>query len=190
MSFLEKCKNDGLISHEAYQKLNSFADLILQWNPRINLTGMRSRQQIEENLFGDCILALPHLHPGGKNVLDFGSGAGIPGLVWLMVVPSIRLTSLEIRAKKVAFQKEVARKLGLKAEILCGQFPETVRERRFDVIVTRAIRFDPKLWSQAESLLREGGCFVRFAGINTPEDGWQSRALSETSAVLTFHVKR
>jgi 16S rRNA (guanine527-N7)-methyltransferase len=190
MSFLEKSKAEGILSGEAFEKLNSFTDLILQWNPRVNLTGMWSRTEIEEILIGESMRAANVLQLSGKTVLDFGSGAGIPGLVWLICNPSIRLTSLEIRAKKVAFQKEVARKLQLNAEILCGRFPEAAAGREFDFIVTRAIRFDPKLWEQSSSLLVKKGRLVRFGPIAAKQDGWERVVISERSTLLLKNVPR
>src|SRR5437660_8094155 len=85
------------------EKLDRFVDLLLEWNARINLTGFKTRQEIEDRLLEDTVGALNVLDLAGKSVLDFGSGAGIPGLVWAICNPSIRITSVEIRQKKVAF---------------------------------------------------------------------------------------
>src|SRR5262249_37074412 len=119
-----------------------------------------------------------------KSVLDFGSGAGIPGLVWAICVPSARVTSLEIRQKKVAFQKEAARTLGIQAEVIAGHFPEAVAGRKFDVIVTRAIRFSQGLWEEAEKLVSGKGILIRFGRPDDRIPGWESREICPGSAVL------
>ena len=188
MSFLKHCKEQGLIDLTAFDKLSLFADLILQWNPRINLTGFKTREPLEEVLLGEAILALPHLGLTGEQILDFGSGAGIPGLVWAICRPAIALTSLESRHKKVAFQKEAARVLSLQAEILAGRFPEQVAMRQFDVIVSRAIRFSPSLWNEAEMLLRAGGRLVRFMKAQEPPPGWATFSLSSRAALAVRKV--
>ena len=184
MSFLQQCRQQNLISGPALDKLILFADLILEWNPRINLTGFKSRNLVEELLLGEAVLALARLSPSGKRILDFGSGAGIPGLVWAICEPEMHLTSVEVRAKKVAFQKEVVRSTGLKAQILVGRFPQAVRGRSFDLIVSRAIRFDPSLWREAEMLLSEDGMLVRFAAAGAAEPEWNCIPISTRSSLL------
>ena len=116
LSFLKTLQAQGLIDEESRQKLSSFTDLLLEWNQRINLTGFRSRHEIEEILIGESILAsYAFLEISGKTILDFGSGAGIPGLVWALSDPTVLLTSVESTQKKVAFQKEVLRQTGIRS---------------------------------------------------------------------------
>ena len=185
MNYLEMLSAQGLIDKSAFQKLSLFVDLILQWNERINLTGLKSRPQIEEVLVGEAVLALPHLRISGKSVLDFGSGAGIPGIVWAICDRKARITSVESRQKKVAFQKEVARETELAVEILSGRFPEAVQDRSFDVIATRAIRFSPSLWNAARNMLLPDGRLIRFSNPRSkPEEGWQAIPLSKRAQLL------
>ena len=185
MSLLNRWSAEGDLNPVAHQQLNRYIDLLLEWNPRINLTGFRTRDEIEEILVGESLRAVKLLTLAGKKVLDFGSGAGVPGLIWLMVEPSIHLTSVEVREKKVAFQKEVLRSLHLSAEVVRGRFPEAVTERQFQVIVSRAIRFSPFLWRDASEMLTPGGMLVRFVAPDaSPEDGWEKIFLSPRSALL------
>ena len=152
------------------------------------MTGCRTRQEIDELLIGESVLAMLKLQKegiakAGSTILDFGSGAGIPGLVWAMLNLSIQITSLEVRQKKIAFQKEVVRKLDLKARIMLGKFPEAVADERFDLIVSRAIRFDPKIWEKGRMLLNAGGRFVRFSAGSLGESEWQSIPVSDRTSL-------
>lgn len=173
-----------VISQDSLQKLWVLVELIQEWNARINLTGFRSKEEIQERLLGPAVLALAKVSLAGKSVLDFGSGAGIPGLVWAICEKETRVTSVEIRHKKIAFQKEVVRATGVQAEVLHGMFPDIVANRAFDVVASRAIRFSPELWEDALEHLNPGGLCVRFAGADASEDGWQSVRLSEESSLL------
>jgi 16S rRNA (guanine527-N7)-methyltransferase len=182
-------KDKSNLSESSLNKLSVFSDLVLRWNSKINLTGYRTRQEIDELLIGESVLAMSALRQAGivkanATVLDFGSGAGIPGLVWAMMDSPIEVASLEIRQKKVAFQKEVVRELELKARIILGRFPEAVAGERFDLIVSRAIRFDQKLWEKGRPLLNPGGKFVRFAASAAVEPAWQSLPISKKSVLL------
>lgn len=176
------------LSPASLAKVSTFTDLILHWNSRINLTGYRTREEIDELLIGESVLAMRELQiagyvKDGTSILDFGSGAGIPGLVWAMMDLPIEITSLEIRQKKIAFQKEVVRDLELKARIVLGRFPEAVSNERFDLIVSRAIRFDPKIWDQGRPLLNAGGRFVRFATANVIETGSEALPVSDKTSL-------
>lgn len=177
-------RDDPRLSESVLQKLSGFATLIQEWNGRINLTGFRTLEEIEDVLIGESLLALPFLPVDGKSVLDFGSGAGIPGLVWAITEPSARITSLEIRQKKIAFQKEVSRELGIQVEIVRGLFPDAVAGRRFDFIVSRAIRLSPSLWRQGSDLLSSGGALIRFGARDALEQGWESIPISDRSSLL------
>lgn len=184
MSFLITLQAQGLIDEKSRQKLNAFADLILEWNQRINLTGFQNRLEIEETLIGEAVLALRFFQVSGKSVLDFGSGAGIPGLVWALSDPTVFLTSVESTQKKVAFQKEVLRQTRTEAEILWGRFPDAVALRSFNIITSRAIRFSADLWDRARCLLSPGGRMVRFAARGVKQQGWERHSLSDRSDLL------
>jgi 16S rRNA (guanine527-N7)-methyltransferase len=139
---------------------------------------------METVLIGESILAAHALPLSGKEVLDFGSGAGIPGLVWAIYDSTVQITSLEIRARKIAFQKEVARNLDLYVEILLGRFPDAVERRKFDVITTRAVRVSPELWKNARVLLKSGGSLIQFAKSGARLEGWDSIPISNRSCIL------
>jgi 16S rRNA (guanine527-N7)-methyltransferase len=185
VSFLKTLLAQGLIDQPALQKLHIFVDLILEWNQRINLTGFHQQEEIEEILIGEALLALKFLWISGQSILDFGSGAGIPGIVWALCDPSANVTSIESRQKKVAFQKEVLRQTGATAEVIWGRFPEATPRREFDMIATRAIRISPVLWSDAKATLKSGGKLVRF-GLATDPVGeeWSRYFLSNRSDLL------
>jgi 16S rRNA (guanine527-N7)-methyltransferase len=188
MSLLSKWKDEGTLASGTFDTLQKFIDLLLQWNSRINLTGLGSREAIEEILVGESVLAAAAFPLSRKRTLDFGSGAGIPGLVWAILDPSIRLTSVEIRAKKISFQKEVVRQLGLSAEVIQGKFPDVVRHRKFNVIATRAVRFDEKLLERCTSLLEPNGSLLRFASSRTDPGIWQAVPLSDKSSLLILSI--
>lgn len=185
MNRLQSWVDQGVISAVAAEKLGKFAALIHAWNPKINLTGFKSLEEIEEVLIGECVAAFSRIGRAAGSVVDFGSGAGIPGLVWLICDPLIRLTSVEVRQKKIAFQKAVRRELCLEAEILSGHFPEVVYGRSFDVITSRATRLEDRVWKEAGGMLNAGGRLVRFGrpGAAVPT-GWRGVVVSSRTELL------
>jgi 16S rRNA (guanine527-N7)-methyltransferase len=185
-------KDSAILSPNSLEKLTKFTDLILLWNSRINLTGYRSQKHVEELLIGESVLAAEvlkniELITEKASILDFGSGAGIPGLVWAALDLPVEISSLEIRQKKVSFQKEAVRELGLKAKIMLGRFPEAVANQNFDLIVSRAIRYEPGIWVAGEQYLTPFGKFVRFAAADAKEVGWTTIPVSERTSLLVKH---
>ncbi|MBI5522879.1 MAG: 16S rRNA (guanine(527)-N(7))-methyltransferase RsmG [Desulfarculus sp.] len=98
--------------------LSRLAEELLRWNARINLTGYGDQRGVWVGLFLDSLALLPHLR--GQSLLDIGSGAGFPGLVIALARPGLAVTLLDGRAKRVSFQKQAARVLGL-ANVRCVQ---------------------------------------------------------------------
>lgn len=92
----------------ALEQLATYLDLLLRWNRRINLTGLREPRQIVRRLFGESLYLSRVLELKGW-LVDVGSGAGFPGLALKLVVPELRITLVERRKKKCAFLKEVVR---------------------------------------------------------------------------------
>lgn len=125
----------------AISKFQSYLDLLLTWNSRLNLTAIRDRESILRRHFIECIQcaeALPSLSAGAA-LLDFGSGAGLPGVPIAICRPEIRVTLAESQRKKSAFLREVVRSLKLNAEVFDGRVEDMPPERSFEVVALRAV---------------------------------------------------
>ena len=95
----------------AMAQLSRYLELLLQWNRRVNLTGLRDPREIVRRLFGESLAISRAVELRGW-LVDVGSGAGFPGLALKLVAPDLRVTLVEARQKKCAFLKEVARQCG------------------------------------------------------------------------------
>jgi len=85
--------------------------LLQRWNRRVNLTSIRSPQEIVERHFGES-LYLAKVIGKAKSLVDVGSGAGFPGLPFAVARPDVEVTLVESVSKKATFLKEVSRPLG------------------------------------------------------------------------------
>ncbi len=95
------------VSRETHEKLNVYAGLLLRWNARINLVGRNTEADLWRRHFEDS-LQLAKLMPAGTDrAIDFGSGAGFPGLV-LAIATGVRFDLVESDVRKAAFLREVA----------------------------------------------------------------------------------
>ncbi len=58
MGLLKQWSSEGKLSPDLLRKFTLYLDLLVEWNSRINLTGLRSREKMEEILIGESLLAL------------------------------------------------------------------------------------------------------------------------------------
>src|ERR1700722_18488594 len=93
-------------------KLSLYLDLLLKWNARTNLTAIRDPEEIVRRHFGESLFAGQHLE-SPSTLLDFGSGAGFPGLPIALLHSGIAVTLAESQNKKATFLREVVRSLDL-----------------------------------------------------------------------------
>jgi 16S rRNA (guanine527-N7)-methyltransferase len=95
--------------------ISTYIDLLLKWNARMNLTAVRSPEQIVERHFGEALFAARHLltPESAITAADVGSGAGFPGVPLKIYAPALKLTLIEAHGKKATFLREVARTLHL-----------------------------------------------------------------------------
>ena len=136
-------------------KFEKYLDLILRWNVRMNLTAIRNPDQILSRHFVESIACAGYVPEGIGSLLDFGAGAGFPGIPIALCRPEIALTLAESQSKKAAFLQEAVRTLGLdasvfakRAELLPGQF---------DCVTLRAVDRMEQAVASAAGLVRTNG---------------------------------
>jgi 16S rRNA (guanine527-N7)-methyltransferase len=122
-----------------YPKLSIYLDLLLKWNARTNLTAIRNPEEIVRRHFGESLFAAQHLSLAATTLLDFGSGAGFPGLPIALLHPGIQVTLAESQNKKATFLREVVRTLNLTTEIWAARVETMPEARLFHTITLRAV---------------------------------------------------
>jgi 16S rRNA (guanine527-N7)-methyltransferase len=121
-----------------YTQLSAYLDLLLKWNSRTNLTAVRTPEEIVQRHFGESLFAGRHLGPY-STLLDFGSGAGFPGLPIAILRPDLSVTLAESQNKKATFLREVVRSLRLSVEIWPARVETMPESRKFDIVTLRAV---------------------------------------------------
>jgi 16S rRNA (guanine527-N7)-methyltransferase len=131
---------DPISAHQLV-KLSTYLDLLLRWNAKTNLTAIRSPEEIVRRHFGESLFAGRHLGSmTPKTLLDFGSGAGFPGLPIAMLHPEITVTLAESQNKKATFLREVVRTLEIpNVEVWAGRAEDLPLESQFQTVTLRAV---------------------------------------------------
>jgi len=116
--------------------LAAYARELALWGARMNLVGSTEPDAIARH-FEDSLAAAPEL-PSAATVVDLGSGAGFPGFPLALARPDLTITLVEIREKRRAFLRHVARELAPHVEVLSASIDEPP-PRRFDFALLRAV---------------------------------------------------
>ena len=140
-------------------RLEEYGSYLLAGNTVARLMGPRDWDGLFPHLL-DCAAAASFVPQDARTILDWGSGGGLPGLVWAILFPEKRILLAERNGKKAGFLEEAAVRLELtNVEVLHGQAEEELKhEERPDIMVARAVEPLPKLLKRIrrnrEELLR------------------------------------
>ncbi len=104
------------VSRETYDKFLLYNKILFKWQKKMNLISESSKSDSLKRHFIDSAQIYSYVQNCGGNVLDFGSGAGFPGLVLaIMGLDNVHL--VESKNKKCNFLKEVSSRIGVKTKI-------------------------------------------------------------------------
>jgi len=151
---LEKSGLGALGAKEA-ERFENYLSLFVRWNGRLNLTAIRDEDGILSRHFVESIACARALPTGIVTLLDFGSGAGLPGIPIAICLPEISVTLAESQGKKAAFLNETVRVLGIAAKVHSGR-AETL-QTEFDCVALRAVDKMEVAVQSATRLVRSGG---------------------------------
>lgn len=128
------------VSRETLERLSRFSDLLVRWNSRINLISPASVPHLWTRHLIDCAQIWMLLPRSGGRLMDFGTGAGLPGLVIAILDTegALDIHLVESDSRKCAFLATVQRELSLDVTIH-RQRIETISLPPADVITARAL---------------------------------------------------
>ncbi len=150
-------------------RLVAFLDLLEKWNRVYNLTAIREREQMLTHHLLDSLAVVPHIR--GPQVLDVGSGGGLPGIPVAIVRPEIEVTLLDSNHKKAAFLNQAVAELRLtNVQVVAERVEAWETSRRFATIVSRAFADLAEFVGLTERLLAPGGRFAAMKGVHPFEE--------------------
>ncbi len=138
-------KNGRELTDDQVRLLERYVSLLLEWNSKINLISRRDVENVWESHIVHSISPLFKIDiPHGAALLDLGTGGGLPGIPWRIVLPSIFVTMVDATQKKVNAVQSVVSELGLgNTMAVWGRAEELGRLERFrekyDYVVARAV---------------------------------------------------
>ena len=148
----------------AQQKLLAYATLLYKWNRTYSLTALRQQDKAVSHHLLDSLAVLPFVTTG--NLLDVGSGGGMPGIPLAIARPELRVTLLDSNSKKAAFLKQAAIELALtNISVHCGRVEQYHPQDCFSAITSRAFSELADFVLLTRHLLCSDGRWLAMKGI-------------------------
>lgn len=155
------------LSDTQIQQLLGYVALIQKWNQVYNLTALRDPADMLTHHLLDSLTAVTPLtrHTQGRalNVLDVGSGGGLPGVVLAICMPELSVSCVDTVAKKAAFVQQVAASLKLPNLRGVHARVESLTDP-YAVICSRAFASLPDFVTWSRLALEEGGVWMAMKG--------------------------
>lgn len=164
-------------SDKTIDRLTAFLEQLERWNRKINLTAIRGTQQLAVKHILDSLALFKgdpeQFHPSVLNgqILDIGSGAGLPGIVLAIVCSKTEVLSIDKSIKKIGFQKNVKANLKIANVVPMATRLDELSNRQdltesFDYIVSRAFTQIKGILDAAIFFLKPAGKLILWKGPN------------------------
>lgn len=192
----EKAAAYGVDISAAAPRLAAYAQMLVEYNKKVNLTAITDAEGIEDRHFIDSLLLASQPEVAGS-LVDVGTGAGFPGIVAKLYKPQLALTLMEPTGKRVDFLRYVCGQLGIAAEFAKERAEEAARKRwreTFDVasarcgIAASAAGILPAACKKRRAVYCHEGCW-RCAG-GAAGTGRRGKAGREICRQAGFYIAR
>lgn len=168
---------DIMLDDKALERFDTFAEMLVDWNSRINLTAITDPFEIVYKHFADSMLALAAVNvPQGASFIDVGTGGGFPGLPLLIARPDLHGVMLDSTLKKLMFVDHVLNRLelnnnGRTLHMRAEEAGIKIQLRnRFDFCFSRAVANLRELSEYCLPLTKVGGTFVALKSAKAQEE--------------------
>ncbi len=183
-NFVENVKKLGIeINDKQLKQLEKYYELLIEWNEKINLTGITKKEDVYLKHFYDSLTMQKIVNLYNVETLcDVGTGAGFPGLVLKIMFPNLKITLLDALNKRINFLNDVIEKLELKdIETIHSRSEDYALKNRekFDIVTARAVASLPVLMELCVPLVKEQGYFIPLKANITEEKILSKNAISK-----------
>lgn len=173
-NFIESLKKlDIILTDKQLEQLNKYYELLIEWNNKINLTGITEKNAVYLKHFYDSLTLSKIVNLTEVNTLcDIGTGAGFPGIVLKIAFPNLNITLVDSLNKRINFLNIVIEELGLEnIKTVCARAEEYALENRekYDLVTARAVAPLPILLEYSIPLVNVNGVFVAMKADVTEE---------------------
>jgi len=175
------------ISEEKQDALLAYITLLNRWNKAYNLTAVRDQGEMIPRHLLDSLSVSTYLQ--GSNILDVGTGPGLPGIPLAIIYPDTQFTLLDSNGKKIRFVRQAVIELGLKNVQAEQARVETYKPPQlFDTIVTRAFASLSEILDLTSHLLSPTGRLLAMKSRQTEDELVASDLHGKSVEVIPLQV--
>ena len=173
---LEELGLTGRVPKDAPAQLAQYGRMLLEKNQVMNLTAIREPEGVTRLHFLDCATLLKYCDFQGKTLIDVGTGAGFPGMVLKILVPSLKVTLLDSLSKRLDWLTEVYEDLDGVDSITTvhGRAEEFALEKgfrdSFDFAAARAVANLRVLCELCLPFVKVGGHFLAMKSTGSDQE--------------------
>ena len=166
----EKFSSCGIdLPKNLYDKFNIYADFLVEYNEKVNLTAITDPMEILCKHFIDSACLLKYVDiSNNSSLIDVGTGAGFPSVPLKILRPDIRLTLLDSLNKRIDFLKQLCDKLEIDADFIHGRAEDISKmpeyREKFDYSCARAVANISTLSELCIPFVKVGGSFISMKG--------------------------
>ncbi|REK72029.1 16S rRNA (guanine(527)-N(7))-methyltransferase RsmG [Paenibacillus paeoniae] len=175
--FVEAIRERGIsLSEQQLQQFELYYTMLVEWNERMNLTGITERAAVYEKHFYDSVsLAFYTDMNKVERLADIGSGAGFPSIPLKICFPHLQVLIVDSLNKRIGFLNALSEQLGL-SNVQCvhGRAEDIARlaEHRdqYDLVTARAVAKLNVLNEFCLPFVKKGGLFAAMKGSQSDEE--------------------
>lgn len=159
------------LDQTALDRFDIYAELLVEWNGKMNLTAITEPEEIEVKHFLDCLMLPKYFDLSNtKTVIDVGAGAGFPSVPLLIYNPDLCLTMMDAINKRLTFLDTAIHAIGLEANLVHARAEDSGQDKNyremFDLATARAVAPMNVLAEYCLPFVKVGGYFVALKGSN------------------------
>jgi 16S rRNA (guanine527-N7)-methyltransferase len=138
------------------QQFSALDELYTDWNSKINVISRKDVDGLyEKHVLHSLAIAAAFEFQPGSNIVDLGTGGGFPGIPLAIFFPEVQFLLVDSIGKKIKVVDAVAEAIGLKNVTTRHSRIEDIKDKRFDLVVSRAVAPLKDLWKWSKPLLKK-----------------------------------
>lgn len=163
------------------QQLQALSGLYQEWNEKINVISRKDIESLyEKHVLHSLSIAAVAEFPDGMQILDLGTGGGFPGIPLAIFFPQVKFHLVDSIGKKIKVVQGVSEALGLQNVTYQHTRVEEIKDRKFDLVVSRAVAPLKDLWRWSKPLLKKAPAHEQQPGLICLKGGDLTEEVAES----------
>jgi 16S rRNA (guanine527-N7)-methyltransferase len=168
-------------TEQQLQQFQALGALYKEWNEKINVISRKDIDALyEKHVLHSLSIAAIADFPARTQILDLGTGGGFPGIPLAIFFPEVRFHLVDSIGKKIKVVQGVAEAIGLQNVTTAHSRAEEIKDKKFDLVISRAVAPLKDLWFWSKPLLKKAPAHEQEPGLICLKGGDLSAEISES----------